>query len=95
MIGYKKHSGGFIRGPPSGVFKIPPLNGAGYRSQGSPVEKEGPKKSEEVWSRKKFSGGTAEAATGAGVTGTGWGGRVQTQWATSGTEEVWEWPDRS
>ena len=80
------------------------LNGAGYRSQGSPVEKEGPKKSEEVWSRKKlgsrksdgtFSGGTAEAATGAGVTGTGWGGRVQTQWATSGTEEVWERPDRS
>jgi hypothetical protein len=25
MIGYKKHSGGFIRGPPSGVFKIPQL----------------------------------------------------------------------
>ncbi len=25
MIGYKKHSGGFIRGPPSGVFKIPPV----------------------------------------------------------------------
>ena len=26
MIGYKKHSGGFIRGPPSGVFKIPLFN---------------------------------------------------------------------
>jgi hypothetical protein len=30
MIGYKKHSGGFIRGPPSVVFKIPQLNSSIY-----------------------------------------------------------------
>ncbi len=43
-----------------------------------------------------FPAGIAEAAnTGTGVTGMGWGGRVQTQWATSGTEEVLERLDRS
>jgi hypothetical protein len=42
-----------------------------------------------------FPAGIAEAATGTGVTGMGWGGRVQTQWTTSGTEEVLERPDRS
>ncbi len=54
------------------------------------------KKSEGVQnSDGTFPAGIAEAATGTGVTGMEWGGRVQTQWATSGTEEVFERPDRS
>ena len=37
MIGYKKHSGGFIRGPHSGVFKIPPLNATTHLSRVCPM----------------------------------------------------------